>query len=152
MMKKINLVLLLAVTFVFLPGCKDNRIKSSELLRKIQLRNTPDDIVADLTEALQSGNAKQIHTLSTSRIQNIMENSYLFTDEEMEFNEIMKRWNQYLQKNYSPYLLSVKLLKQEKKVCTYHLIMQVPGSKDYKKIQIKLIQDKHKNWKNDTRF
>ena len=152
MMKKINLLLLLAVTFVFLPGCKDNRIKSSELLRKIQLRNTPDDIAADLITALQKGKAKQIYTLSTDRVQNIMENSYLFTDQEMEFNDIIKRWNQYLQKQYSPYLLSGKLLKQEEKVCIYQLIMQTPDSEEYKTLEIKLILDKHKNWKNDTRF
>ena len=152
MTKKINLLLLLAVTLAFLPGCKDNRIKSSELLRKIQLRNTPDDIAADLITALQKGKAKQIYTLSTDRVQNIMENSYLFTDQEMEFNDIMKRWNQYLQKQYSPYLLSGKLLKQEEKVCIYQLIMQTPDSEEYKTLEIKLILDKHKNWKNDTRF
>lgn len=153
-MKKYNFLFILFAVFalLFAAGCKENSVKSSEILRKIRLKNNPDDIAADLITALQKGKAKQIYTLSSDRIQNIMENSALFANEEMEFNDILKHWEEYLKKQYSSYLLTVKLLKKEKKSCIYQLYMQTPGTEECKIMQITLQMDEHKNWKNDTRF
>ena len=152
-MKKNNFVLILsAAILLFFCGCKENTLDSNEILRRIRLRNNPDAVMADLVAALQKGKAKALYTLSTDRLQNITENTCLFADKEMEFGEILKRQNEYLQQHYSVWLLSSKLVKKDDKVCIYDLIMQKPDSQETKTIQVKLVLDNHKNWKNDTRF
>ena len=152
-MMKNNLILILsAAVLLFFCGCKDKTMDSNEILRRIRLRNNPDAVMTDLVTALQKGKAKALYNISTDRLQNITENTCLFADKEMEFGEILKRRNEYLQKHYSAWILSSKLVKKEDKVCIYDLIMQKPDSQETKIIQVKLVLDNHKNWKNDTRF
>lgn len=153
MKKKSDLVFVLAVILAScFCGCKDNTLNSSEILRRIRLRNTPDDVMVDLVTALQKGKAKSLYALSSDRVQNIVENTCRFADEEMEFGEILKRRNEYLKKHYSVWLLSSKPVRKDKNVCTYELIMQNPDSDEVRVIPVKLILDQQKNWKNDTRF
>ena len=141
-MKKNNIVLILsAAILLFICGCKDKPMDSSEILRRIRLRNNPDAVMTDLVAALQKGKAKTLYNLSTDRLQNITENTCLFADKEMEFGEILKRRNEYLKQHYSVWLLSSKLVKKEEKVCIYDLIMQKPDSQETKTIQVKLVLD-----------
>ncbi len=152
-MKKNKLVLIAITACLFLVcGCKENTLDSSAILRKIRLRNNPDAVMTDLVAALQKGKAKALYNLSTDRLQNIMENTCLFANKEMEFGEILKHRNEYLKQHYSVWLLSSKPVTKEDKVCIYDLIMQKPESQETKVIPVKLILDEHKNWKNDTRF